>query len=313
MSDIKLFRTKGTVEEIPGTSVTVEKSLQVLFENNLEALLGVRKLESEYYTGPVHRGRIDTLGIDENHTPVIIEYKRATNENVINQGLYYLDWLLDHKAEFQLLVQKKLDRETADSIDWTAPRLICIAGDYTKFDQYAVQQINRHIELLRYKRYGDDLLLLELVNVPNSSKDFGSSPRGSSDNVDIGEDWVKPTGPYKTFEDNLNQADSSLYDLYSALRDYILALGDDVQVKRLKYYEAFKRIRNIASVIIQPQVRNLLVIVRVDPDTVTVEEGFTRNVRNIGHWGTGDLEITLRSMDDLEKAKPFLNLAYERS
>ncbi|GEO27948.1 hypothetical protein AAC03nite_37330 [Alicyclobacillus acidoterrestris] len=313
MSDIKLFRTNGVVEEIPGTSVTVEKSLQALFEDNLEALLGVRMLESEYSTGPVHRGRIDTLGIDENHTPVIIEYKRATNENVINQGLYYLDWLLDHKAEFQLLVQKKLDQETAEGIDWTSPRLICIAGDYTKFDQYAVQQINRHIELLRYKRYGDDLLLVELVNAPNSSKDFGSTPRTSSDHTSVDEEQVKPTGLYKTFEDNLNQADSGLYDLYSALRDYIVALGDDVQVKRLKYYEAFKRIRNIASVIIQPQVRNLLVIVRVDPDTVTLEEGFTRNVRNIGHWGTGDLEITLRSMDDLEKAKPLLNLAYERS
>ncbi|GLV14951.1 hypothetical protein Heshes_26360 [Alicyclobacillus hesperidum] len=63
MSDIKLFRTNGKVEEIPGTSVAVEKSLQVLFESNLEALLGVRMLESEYSTGPVHRGRIDTLGL----------------------------------------------------------------------------------------------------------------------------------------------------------------------------------------------------------------------------------------------------------
>jgi hypothetical protein len=42
--------------------------------------------------------------IDEDDSPVIIEYKRATNENVINQGLYYLDWLMDHKAEFQILV-----------------------------------------------------------------------------------------------------------------------------------------------------------------------------------------------------------------
>jgi len=32
-----------------------------------------------------------------------------------------------------------------------------------KYDEYAVLQIPRNIELLRYRRYGGDLLLLELV------------------------------------------------------------------------------------------------------------------------------------------------------
>ena len=77
----------------------VEKSLQVLFEANLEALLGIRFLGTEHSTGPVHGGRIDTLGLDEDNSPVIIEYKRSVNENVINQGLFYLDWLLDGQAD----------------------------------------------------------------------------------------------------------------------------------------------------------------------------------------------------------------------
>ena len=89
MSDIKVFRIKGAaVEELKGTSVSVEKSLQNLIEKHLEAFLGVQFLASEYSTGKKHGGRIDTLGIDENGSPVIIEYKRAVNENVINQGLY---------------------------------------------------------------------------------------------------------------------------------------------------------------------------------------------------------------------------------
>src|SRR5205823_11246873 len=97
----------GSAAEVPGTAVAVEKSLQDLIEHNLEAFLGVRFLVSEHITGKVHGGRIDTLGIDENDSPVIIEYKRSTSENVINQGLFYLDWLLDHQAEFQLLVMQK--------------------------------------------------------------------------------------------------------------------------------------------------------------------------------------------------------------
>src|SRR5579864_1259077 len=114
MSDIKLFRIgNGMVAPLQGSSVAVEKSLQDLIERYLEAFLGVRFLASEHRTGKTHGGRIDTLGIDENGSPVIIEYKRALNENVINQGLFYLDWLMDHKGEFEVLVWKTLGKDQA--------------------------------------------------------------------------------------------------------------------------------------------------------------------------------------------------------
>jgi hypothetical protein len=80
---------------------------------------------------------------EEHNCPVIIEYKRPLNEKVINQGLYYLNWLMDHKAEFTLLVMKRLGNEVADQIEWTSPRLLCIAADFTKYDEHAVQQIPR--------------------------------------------------------------------------------------------------------------------------------------------------------------------------
>src|SRR2546421_3270962 len=165
MSDIKLFHvTSSSVQELSGTSIAIEKALQTVIETHLEVFLGVRFLATEYSTGKSHGGRIDTLGIDEDGSPIIIEYKRALNENVINQGLFYLDWLMDHKGEFELYVLKKLGKEVADSIDWSAPRLLCIASDFTRYDEHAVQQINRNIELIRYRRYGNELLLFELVN-----------------------------------------------------------------------------------------------------------------------------------------------------
>ena len=105
MSDIKLFRFTGdTCAELQGKSAKLEKSLQSIIEQHLESLLGVRFLATEYITSKIHGGRMDTLGIDENGCPVIIEYKRTTDENVINQGLFYLDWLFDHRGTFELLV-----------------------------------------------------------------------------------------------------------------------------------------------------------------------------------------------------------------
>lgn len=109
MSDLKLFRiTGGTLTEVTSSSVALERSLQKVIEDNMETLFGVRLVKSEYSTGLRHGGRMDSIGLDENGLPVIFEYKRAVNENVINQGLFYLDWLMDHQGDFTVLVQKTL-------------------------------------------------------------------------------------------------------------------------------------------------------------------------------------------------------------
>jgi len=303
MGDIKVFQIKNDeVNEFIGQSVAVEKSLQNLIERHLEALLGVRFLASEYSTGRTHGGRIDTLGIDENGFPVIIEYKRSLNENVINQGLFYLNWLVDHKGEFELLIWKSFGAEAGEQIDWSNPRLICIAGDFTKYDEHAVQQINRNIELLRYRRYENGLLLLELVNAV-SAQEVGQTASPSSP--------TKTT--YKIVSEYLEGSPSSLQDLFYELEAFLIALGDDVQKKATKLYFAYKRIKNFACVEVHPKNHQLLIFVKVDPDTVELEPGFTRDVREIGHFGTGDLEIRIENREDLEKAKALIVSSYEVS
>lgn len=300
MGDIKLFKTTASgVEQLEGKSVALEKSLQTLFEKHLDAFLGIRFLATEYSTGKKFSGRIDTLGIDENGCPCIIEYKRSVNENVISQGLFYLDWLMDHKAEFELLVLKTLGQDVADSIEWSSPRLLCIAGDFTKYDSHAVQQINRNIELLKYSRYGEELL--DLVNAVQASGTESTTSSGGSKSKD------------KSVSEQLKAASPELTDLYESLKATCLGFGDDVQEKVLKLYVAFKRLKNFASVEVKAGANSLVVYVKVDPDSITLEEGFTRDVREIGHWGTGDLSIAIASQSDLEKATPLLQKSYEAS
>jgi RecB family endonuclease NucS len=73
-----------TVSQIKPSSFSKEKHLQALFEGNLEALLGVRFIATEFTTGDRQRGRIDTLGLDQDGYPTIIEFKKSNRENVIN-------------------------------------------------------------------------------------------------------------------------------------------------------------------------------------------------------------------------------------
>ena len=306
-TDIKLFDlTKDPATEIPGKASAVERSLHDLIERHLEAMLGIRLLGSEYATGPKHAGRIDTLGIDENNSPAIIEYKRSTNQNVINQGLFYMDWLLDHRAEFELLVLRKFGPEAADLIDWSAPRLLCIAGGFTRYDEHAVEQMNRNIELIRYRRFGEGLLMLEMVNAVSAVSPASTGGGASGSTTTKG-------GAQKMFSQVLVSIEGPLQDLFRALRDHILALGDDIQEKTLTRYVAFKRIKNFACVDVRPREGTVLMYLKVDPDTVTLTSNFTRDVREIGHYGTGDLEVTIRTPEDLERAKPLLQESYDAS
>ena len=177
--------------------------------------------------------------------------------------------------------------------------------------------VNRNIELMRYKRYGTDLLLLELVNAKTVA---GGTANVTASNTGAvtkhpGTNTKHPGTKVadKTASELLAQAGTLLNDRFGALRAMLLALGDDVQENTLKYYFAFKRIKNFACVEVHPGSRQLLVYVKVNPDTIVLESGFTRDVRKIGHFGTGELEIRITSDADLKKAELLLLMSYEAS
>lgn len=312
MSDIKLFKVSaGIATELAGDASDLEKPLQLLIESNLETLLGIRFLATEYSTGKTHGGRIDSLGLDENNCPVILEYKRSTGENVINQGLYYLDWLMDHKAEFTLLTMDKLGKSAADAIDWSAPRLVCIAADFTKYDGHAVQQINRNIELIRYRRFGHELLLLELANASNAStvKSVNSKQNRNVLETKGGPSAERLGSGDKSYAEVLATIPEPLSQVLSSLEDYTLSLGDDVQRKELRLYMAFKRIKNFATVVLQKS--KILLYLHIDPKQIVTSIPSARDMSTIGHWGTGDVEIPIVSIADLDSVKPYIQMAYE--
>lgn len=294
MADIKLFNINGKVKEYQSGTVTLEKELQTVIENNMATFFGVTFLASEYRT--TDGGRMDSIGIDENHCPVIFEYKRSMNENVINQGLFYLNWLLDHKDSFKVLVIEKLGLDAADHIDWTMPRVVCIAGDFTKYDESAIKQMNRNISLIRYKKFGDELLMFEQINQNVVAAIPEISTAGKSKSAD------------KTFDEQIASADKEVQTLYQDLSNYILSLGDDVSETHLKLYAAFKKIRNIVTVVALK--KKLIINLPIDVSTTIFEEGFSRDVTNIGHWGCGAVEVHLKNKADFEKAKALIYRAY---
>lgn len=297
MADIKLFNIKGEVKEYQSGTVTLEKELQTVIEQNMDTFFGVTFLASEYRT--TDGGRMDSIGIDENHCPVIFEYKRSVKENVINQGLFYLNWLLDHKDSFKVLVIERLGLDAANDIDWSMPRVVCVAGDFTKYDESAIKQMNRNISLIRYKKFGEDLLMFEQVNeniAPAVNEDAGVVPA------------TKHKGAQRSFMERKKDASKEILTLYEDIRNYVLSLGDDITENQLKHYVAFKKIKNIVCVEIFSN--RLILHLKLDVATIQYDEGFTRDTSKIGHYATGDVEVTIRNRADYEKVKALLERAY---
>ena len=142
-----------------------EFELRDFFADNLEEILGIRFLEKEYATTD---GRIDTLGIDENDSPVIIEYKWKENEEVLSQGLFYLDWLIKNKKHFELLVKSKFDDKT--EVSWDQPRVILVAQGFSRYIKSAVHRVE-NVELKTYALYDNNVLHIENEYSPFPEKE----------------------------------------------------------------------------------------------------------------------------------------------
>ena len=296
MAELKLFKINGTVEELKSKSVTIEKELQRIIEKNMQDFFAVRFLASEYR---IDNGRMDSIGIDENNCPVIFEYKRSSSENVINQGLFYLNWLLEHKANFKLLVLEAYGKAVANDIDWSMPRVICIASDFNKYDEEAIKQINRNVSLIRYKQYDSGLLLFELLNTNTVAPiDVETLERSYRQ------------GGGKTFSDQYQVAPQKFKDLYDELYDYAMSLGDDVSQSTLKLYSAFKKIKNFCTMEVCQT--KLLLNFRLNPDDFTLTESL-RDIRNIGHWGCGDLQLIMKDGAEINLAKELILKAYQNN
>jgi predicted transport protein len=193
----------------------------------------------------------------------------------------------------------------ADKIEWDNARLICIAGDYTKYDSYAVDQMNRNIELIRYKKF-DELLLFELVNATVET-DNGKPTSKKTKGI------IKDKSKYKVVAEFYEGCSDDLKNRFEELSQFIFNLGDGIQLKKLRWYYAFKKIKTFASFAFQPVGNTIQMWVHSDLSRVTLEKGFTRDVSKIGHHGIGNLEVRIKSAEDLERAKPYIIKSYEIS
>jgi predicted transport protein len=301
----------GKAKRVRLSEFKLEKDLQNLIENNLETIFNCRFVASEFSTGNIHSGRIDTLAISEDNNPVIIEYKKVASSDLINQSLYYLHWIKDHKGDFQIAANKALGNII--NIDWTDIRVICLAPEYKKYDLHAVQVMGANIELWQYKTYQNGILNIEEVYKRiNSSSNINSEEINLKNPVmvEAGKKAAitRKTGIY-TLEMHYQTLSSSVLYLFNLVRDFIVTLDSSIEESPKKNYIAYKTTQNF--ICLQTYKKKLTLYLKLDPKETQPMPFQGRDVSEIGHYGTGDLELTIKTIKDFEETKYLIQEAYK--
>lgn len=294
------------------TNFPLEKNLQTLIERNLQTVFNCQFVASEFPTGTQHSGRIDTLALSEDNNPVIIEYKKVESSELINQSLYYLAWLIDHQGDFERAVQKELGHST--EVDWSDIRVICIAPNYKKYDLFAVQVMGANIELWSYNLYQSKYLYLERVlQTAVSTESIGNADLNGKNPVMVAAGkkaaLTRATGIY-SFDEHLEGKNENVKELALAIQDFITGIDSLIQEAPKKNYVAYKAAQNIACMEVQNQ--RVLLFLKLNPKEVVNPPKNSRDMTGKGHYGTGDFELSIKTMDDFEASKKYIEMAYHK-
>lgn len=270
----------------------LERDLQKTFEQNLSGIAGLEFIKSEFI---IKNSRIDTLAFDnENNAFIIIEYKRDRNYSVVDQGVSYLNLMLEYKADFIIEYneskQKNLKR---DQIDWSQSKVMFVSSAFTDFQKQSTNFKDLSIELWEVKKFENDIIVINPIRKSSSAPSIKPIAKQN-------EQLDKVAKEIKTFteEEHVNRVPDEIGELYNRFKTAILNLSPDIEIQAKKDYIAFKKGSNVIDITLLK--RSLKLWINVKKGKLDDPKKLMRDVSEIGHWGNGDYELVVDDDSNLE-------------
>lgn len=270
----------------------LEKEIQAIFESNLQNIMGLLFVKSEF---TIKNKRIDTLAYDkQTNAFIIIEYKRDKNYSVVDQGLTYLNLMLQNKAEFILTYNETLrDVLHSKDVDWSQSRVAFVSPSFTDNQISASDFKDFGIELWEIKQFENNTISINTIKKSSGAP----SIKPLLENSDSLKE-VKENIKVYTEEDHFSNGSDYIIELYEKFKSSILNLTDGIEILPQKYYIAFKKGSNISDIEIQK--KSLKIFINAKIGSLDDPKGLVKDVSNIGHRGNGDYQIQIENDNDLE-------------
>lgn len=226
---MELYNLKeDNLEEVRLVPFKLEKDIQALVEKNTKSIFELEFIETEFR---VENYRIDSLCFDdENNSFVIIEYKKGSSYSVVDQGMTYLQLMLNNKADFLLkLSQHKNKVLDMKDVDWSQSKIIFVAESFNSYQKDSVNFDNLPFELWEIKRFTNNTIVFN-KHKSNSKESIGSFTDSKKNNAL--KNISKEVKVYKE-EDIITKTKQPLLEKWEELKEYMFELvGTELEVKR---------------------------------------------------------------------------------
>lgn len=284
-------RSLTTLKEKP---FKLEKEIQSLFEENLETISNLKFVKSEFR---IKEYRIDSLAYDtESNAFVIIEFKRDRNYSVIDQGLTYLNLMLEYQADFIVEYNESCKANLKrNQIDWSQSRIIFVSPSFTDYQKQSTNFKDLAIELWEIKRFEHDLISINPIKKSKSAPSIKKVQHTKDSTLD------KVTKEFVVYDEDyhLNDKSDDVLELYESFKNAILTLSPDLEISPKKLYLAFKQGKNnIVSIHLQN--KSLKIWINAKKGMLDDPKKLAKDVSNVGHWATGDYELSVSDTQNLE-------------
>jgi len=291
---LALFKnTTSKLEGIKEKPFKLEREIQRLFENNLQLIMGLELVKSEF---TIKNKRIDTLGYDQQSKAfVIIEYKRDRNSSVVDQGFTYLNLMLQNKADFVLEYNEGLKKSILrGEVDWSQTRVAFVSPGFTENQREATNFKDIAIELWEVKQFENGIVSINQIKKSNAAESIKAITDKNKDLQDISKEII-----VYTEENHLEGKPDETIELYEKFKAAILDLSPDIEVKPQKFYIAFKKGTNISDIEIQKN--GIKISVNMKAGKLDDSKQLMRDVSVLkGHSLNGDYEHKVDNDKDLE-------------
>ena len=284
---MQIFKNnKSSFELVKEKPFKLEKDIQTVFEKNLKLITNLTFVKSEF---TIKNNRIDTLAFDEETKSfVIIEYKKDKNYSVIDQGVSYLNLMLDYKSDFIVEHNETLKTQLKRAdVDWSQSRVIFVSPFFTDNQKQSTNFKDLSIELMEIKQFENDIIIVNPINKSKSAPSIKQIQTNQDSEIN------KIAKELKTYDEeyHLSGKSDELKELYEAFKNGILSLPANIEVKPQKLYITFRTGKNICDITLLQ--KGIKIWINMPKGSLKDEKKIMRDVSKTGHWGNGDYELTI--------------------
>lgn len=198
------------------------------------------------------KGNIDFLCIDESYRLVIVEKRENKFSRVIKNGLLYIDYIKENLSKIKIMLNDTLGVDVAKNVCFDT-RLVILTESFNSFDYSSIKCLPYTIEAINYNFFDNSLVFIKEYQNKNTN--------------------------YNNYKGDIKNP------LYLDLEDFLLSLGDDINIWGYSNIITVRKIKALAFIMIDEFI------------TILVD----------------DKQYIIKNIKDLEKVKAKLEKAYDEN